>query len=188
VTDRRQTRLLVREGAPQRQHSNFQTEYNTWSRVPEWTWHHDILTDWPSVVTWLWLWLKCHRIQETGDYEWSERPHGYLCHFPKVIVPLIFELFKKFFRTKLFMVVFHLALFWGFLQFTPKFFSDFHWSGAQQWVADWRMSVLSKLSETFDLHGHNVFKRCFPFRYSISTSLDLRMLYRVFYLYLKMSL
>jgi hypothetical protein len=57
VTDRRQTRPLVREGASQRQHSNFQTEYNIWSRVPEWTWHQDILTDWPSVVTWLWLWL-----------------------------------------------------------------------------------------------------------------------------------
>jgi hypothetical protein len=61
VTDRRQTRPLVREGTPQRQHSNFQTEYNIWSQVPEWTWHHDILTDWPtvrpSVVTWLWLWL-----------------------------------------------------------------------------------------------------------------------------------
>jgi hypothetical protein len=57
VTDRRQTRSLVREGATQRQHSNFQTEYNIWLRVPEWTWHQDILTDWPSVVTWLWLWL-----------------------------------------------------------------------------------------------------------------------------------
>jgi hypothetical protein len=47
----RQTRPLVGEGAPQRQHSNVQTEYDIWSRVPEWTWHHDILTDWSSVVT-----------------------------------------------------------------------------------------------------------------------------------------
>jgi hypothetical protein len=54
---RKQTRPLVREGAPQRQHSKFQTENNIWSQVPEWTWHQDILTDWPSVVTWLWLWL-----------------------------------------------------------------------------------------------------------------------------------
>jgi hypothetical protein len=65
VTDRRQTRPLVREGAPQRQHSNFQTENTIWSQVPEWTWHHDILTDWPSVVTWicLWLWHQCQWIQ-----------------------------------------------------------------------------------------------------------------------------
>jgi hypothetical protein len=57
VTDRRQTRPLVREGAPQIQQSNFQTENNIWSQFPEWTWHQDILTDWPSVVTWLWLWF-----------------------------------------------------------------------------------------------------------------------------------
>jgi hypothetical protein len=38
VTDRRQTRPLVGEGAPQRQHSNVQTEYKIWSRVPGWTW------------------------------------------------------------------------------------------------------------------------------------------------------
>jgi hypothetical protein len=31
--DRRQTRPLVREGAPQRQHSNFQTENNIWTQV-----------------------------------------------------------------------------------------------------------------------------------------------------------
>jgi hypothetical protein len=35
VTDRRQARPLVREGAPQRQRSNVQTEYNIWLRVPE---------------------------------------------------------------------------------------------------------------------------------------------------------
>jgi hypothetical protein len=54
-TSRRQIWPLIREGAPQRQYSNFQTENNIWSQVPEWTWHQDILTDWPSVVTWLWL-------------------------------------------------------------------------------------------------------------------------------------
>jgi hypothetical protein len=57
VTDRRQTRPLVREGSPQRQHGKFQTENNIWSQVPEWTWHQGILINWPSVVTWLWLWL-----------------------------------------------------------------------------------------------------------------------------------
>jgi hypothetical protein len=80
VTDRRQTRPLVREGSPQRQHSNFQTEYNIWSRVPEWTWFHDILTDWltdwPSVVTWLWLWLwACiHHSSECSGRQWKENP------------------------------------------------------------------------------------------------------------------
>jgi hypothetical protein len=58
VTDRKQTRPLVRESAPQGQHSNFQTENNIWSQVTEWIWHQDILTDWPSVVAWLWLWLN----------------------------------------------------------------------------------------------------------------------------------
>jgi hypothetical protein len=42
MTDRRQTRPLVREGAKQRQHSNFQTENNIWSLVPEWTRHQDM--------------------------------------------------------------------------------------------------------------------------------------------------
>jgi hypothetical protein len=46
VTDRRQTQTLIRESTPQRQHSNFQTEYNIWSRVPEWTYW---LTDWLTV-------------------------------------------------------------------------------------------------------------------------------------------
>jgi hypothetical protein len=75
VTDRRQTRPLIREGTPQRQHSNFQTDYNIWSRVPEWTWHHDILIDWSSVVTWLWLWLwlvKAHlRWKRNGLAIWE---------------------------------------------------------------------------------------------------------------------
>jgi hypothetical protein len=49
VTDRKSTRPLVREGAPQRQDSNFQAESNIWSQVPEWTRHQDILTDWLAV-------------------------------------------------------------------------------------------------------------------------------------------
>jgi hypothetical protein len=36
---------LVREDAPQKQHSNFETENNIWLQGPEWTWHQDILTD-----------------------------------------------------------------------------------------------------------------------------------------------
>jgi hypothetical protein len=71
VTDRRQTpSSRHREGAPQRQQSNFQTENNIWSHVPEWTWHQDVLTDWPSVVTWLWLWLVVPT--------WSRFPDGCL--------------------------------------------------------------------------------------------------------------
>jgi hypothetical protein len=47
-SDWQETRLLVREGAPQRQHSNLQRENNIWPQVPEWTWHQDILTDRPT--------------------------------------------------------------------------------------------------------------------------------------------
>jgi hypothetical protein len=45
VTDKRQTRPLVRKGARQRQHSNFQTESNIWSQVSGWNRHQDILTE-----------------------------------------------------------------------------------------------------------------------------------------------
>jgi hypothetical protein len=34
---------------------NFQNGSNIWSQVPEWARYQDIMTDWPSVVTWLWL-------------------------------------------------------------------------------------------------------------------------------------
>jgi hypothetical protein len=51
---KRQTRTLVREGAPQKQDCNCQTVINIGAR------HQDILTDWltdwPSVAMWLWLW------------------------------------------------------------------------------------------------------------------------------------
>jgi hypothetical protein len=40
---KRQTRPLVREGAPQKQDRG--------------AWHQDLQTDWPSVAKWLWLWL-----------------------------------------------------------------------------------------------------------------------------------
>jgi hypothetical protein len=41
---KRQTRPLVREGAPQKQDRNCQTVINTWF-------------DWPLVAMWLWLWF-----------------------------------------------------------------------------------------------------------------------------------
>jgi hypothetical protein len=44
VTDNRQTRPLVREGAQQRQHSKIQT-INIWSQVPRWARRQDILTN-----------------------------------------------------------------------------------------------------------------------------------------------
>jgi hypothetical protein len=58
----RSTRLLVREGVPQKQDRNFQTViYVCLVMSPRrkldtktyW------LTDWPSVAMWLWLWLSC---------------------------------------------------------------------------------------------------------------------------------
>jgi hypothetical protein len=33
--------------------NNLRTESNIWSQVPEWARYLDILTDWPSVATWL---------------------------------------------------------------------------------------------------------------------------------------
>jgi hypothetical protein len=44
VTDKRQTRPIVREGAKQRQHSEIQT-INIWSQVPEWARYLDVMTD-----------------------------------------------------------------------------------------------------------------------------------------------
>jgi hypothetical protein len=52
-----ETRPLVREGAPKRQESNFEKK-NSGQMSQIWAWHQDILTDWPSVVMWLWLWLS----------------------------------------------------------------------------------------------------------------------------------
>jgi hypothetical protein len=56
-TYKRQTGPLVREGAPQKQDRNYQTVINIWSWAPDGARHQDLLTDWPSVVMWLWLWL-----------------------------------------------------------------------------------------------------------------------------------
>jgi hypothetical protein len=57
--DKRQTGPLVREGASQRQDSNFEKKkkISLISQVPERAQHQDILTRRPSVAMWLWLWL-----------------------------------------------------------------------------------------------------------------------------------
>jgi hypothetical protein len=45
-TDTRQTRPLVREGAPKRQTSNFEGEKKCSGQMSKiWDWHQDILTD-----------------------------------------------------------------------------------------------------------------------------------------------
>jgi hypothetical protein len=56
---KRQTRPLVREGAPQKQDRNCQIVIdNIWSWVPDGARHQDLVTDWPSIAMWLWLtWL-----------------------------------------------------------------------------------------------------------------------------------
>jgi hypothetical protein len=54
-TDTWQTRPLVREGAPKDKTVTLKKKI-LWSKVPDWARHQDILIDWPSVVTWLWLW------------------------------------------------------------------------------------------------------------------------------------
>jgi hypothetical protein len=54
---KRQTRLLVREGAPQKQDLNCQTVINIWLWAPDGARHQDLVIDWPSVAMWLWLWL-----------------------------------------------------------------------------------------------------------------------------------
>jgi hypothetical protein len=56
-TYKRQTRPLVREGAPQKQDCNCQTVINIWSWAPDGARYQDLLTDRPSVAMWLWLWL-----------------------------------------------------------------------------------------------------------------------------------
>jgi hypothetical protein len=60
----RQTRPLVREGTPKmtkkvtlREKKLYGQKSHIWAR------HQDILTDWPSVAMWLWLWLRCLLLQ-----------------------------------------------------------------------------------------------------------------------------
>jgi hypothetical protein len=52
-----QTQPLVSEGAPHGQDSNFHLKSNIWLWAPAGARHHDRQTHWPSVATWLWLWL-----------------------------------------------------------------------------------------------------------------------------------
>jgi hypothetical protein len=53
---KRQPRPLVKEGVPQKQDRNCQTAISNWSWAPDGARHQDLLTDWPSVAMWLWLW------------------------------------------------------------------------------------------------------------------------------------
>jgi hypothetical protein len=50
---KRQTRPLVREGAPQKQDRNCQTVINIWSWAPDGARHQDLLTDRQSQCDWL---------------------------------------------------------------------------------------------------------------------------------------
>jgi hypothetical protein len=54
---KRQTRPLVREGAPENQDRICQRVINIWSWAPDGAPHQDLLIHWPSVAMWLWLWL-----------------------------------------------------------------------------------------------------------------------------------
>jgi hypothetical protein len=49
-------------GRPTSTTRNCQTVPNIWSWAPEGARHQDWLTDWPSVVTGLWLWLYTYEI------------------------------------------------------------------------------------------------------------------------------
>jgi hypothetical protein len=50
--------ILPSERMPHRkQDRNCQTKINIWSWAPDGARHQDLLTDWPSVTMWLWLWL-----------------------------------------------------------------------------------------------------------------------------------
>jgi hypothetical protein len=60
MTDKWQTRPLVREGAPYGQDCNFQWKINIWSWAPDGAWHQDRQTDWLSVEMWLWLWMSSY--------------------------------------------------------------------------------------------------------------------------------
>jgi hypothetical protein len=52
---KRQTRLLVRECAPEKEDRNTQRVINIWSWPPHRARHQDLLIDWPSAAMWLWL-------------------------------------------------------------------------------------------------------------------------------------
>jgi hypothetical protein len=72
---KRQTCSLVKESTPQKYDYNCQTVINIWSWAPDGAWHQDLLTDWQSVATWLWLWLKY--LTELGWRVKSQLPVGH---------------------------------------------------------------------------------------------------------------
>jgi hypothetical protein len=45
--------------------NNLRTESNIWSQVQEWDRYLDVMTDWPSVVMWLWLWLDWRSVSQS---------------------------------------------------------------------------------------------------------------------------
>jgi hypothetical protein len=65
---------LSSERAPQKKtrqqisENNLRTDSNIWSQVPEWARYLDIMTDWPSVVMWLWLLLKLRGLSPLVNY------------------------------------------------------------------------------------------------------------------------
>jgi hypothetical protein len=51
--------VLSLERAPhKKQDRNSQAVINIWSSAPDGARHQDLLTDWPSVAMWLWLWPR----------------------------------------------------------------------------------------------------------------------------------
>jgi hypothetical protein len=69
----RQTRPLVREGAPRKQYRNCQTVINICSWAPDGARQQDLLIDWPSVAMWLWLWLAFEVVPCGGGVEYLHR-------------------------------------------------------------------------------------------------------------------
>jgi hypothetical protein len=75
VTNTRLTRPLVRGGARHWQNSKCQTEINIWSWAPDGARHQDGLTDWSSVVKWLWLYeLVEYIVQSWGIQLVEQKP------------------------------------------------------------------------------------------------------------------
>jgi hypothetical protein len=48
--------VLSSDRAPHKKHRTCQTIIHIWSWAPHGARHEDLLTDWPSVAKWLWLW------------------------------------------------------------------------------------------------------------------------------------
>jgi hypothetical protein len=53
-------------GRPTKQDRNCQKAIQIWSWAPDRARHQDLLTDWPSVTMWLWLWLRVSQFS-VGD-------------------------------------------------------------------------------------------------------------------------